>query len=63
MYALAQLVGPTGEVVGVNMKESRLAPHFDFIGDFARHYGIFEGCGKALPFGGQAADEESCGNC
>ncbi len=46
--------------------ESRLAPHFDFIGDFSRHYGIFEGCGKALPFaaeGAAAGDDESCGCC
>ena len=48
------------------LQESRLAPHFDFIGDFSRHYGIFEGCGKALPFGaanGAADDDESCGCC
>ncbi len=32
------------------LKESRFAPHFDFIGDFARHYGIFEGCGTQMPF-------------
>ena len=36
------------------LKESRLAPHFDCIGDFSRHYGIFAGCGKALPFAGNA---------
>jgi arsenite methyltransferase len=24
------------------LKESRLAPHFDFIGDFSRHYGMFD---------------------
>ena len=47
------------------LKESRLAPHFDFIGDFSRHYGIFEGCGKALPFVGDGAEagEDSCGCC
>lgn len=32
------------------LRESRFAPHFDFIGDFSRHYGLFEGCGDALPF-------------
>ncbi|MBW4529778.1 MAG: methyltransferase domain-containing protein [Aphanothece saxicola GSE-SYN-MK-01-06B] len=37
------------------LAESRLAPHFDFIGDFNRHYGLFEGCGTALPFGGTEA--------
>ncbi|CAA0080431.1 Arsenite methyltransferase [Zhongshania aliphaticivorans] len=33
------------------LKDTRLAAHFDFIGDFSRHYGVFEGCGVALPFG------------
>ncbi|MEB3303306.1 MAG: methyltransferase domain-containing protein [Cyanobacteriota bacterium] len=33
------------------LAESRLSPHFTFIGDFSRHYGLFEGCGAALPFG------------
>ncbi|MDQ6978716.1 MAG: methyltransferase domain-containing protein [Mariprofundaceae bacterium] len=32
------------------LHDSRFAQHFDFIGDFKRHYGIFEGCGSALPF-------------
>ena len=29
---------------------SRFAGHFDFIGDFSRHYGLFAGCGASLPF-------------
>ena len=37
------------------LAESRLAPHFEFIGDFSRHYGLFEGCGSALPFNGAMA--------
>ena len=32
------------------LAETRFAPHFDFIGSFERHYGIFEGCGTSLPF-------------
>jgi len=32
------------------LKESRLARHFGFFGDFSRHFGIFEGCGTAMPF-------------
>ncbi|HUG21721.1 methyltransferase domain-containing protein [Piscinibacter sp.] len=32
------------------LHDTRFAPHFDFIGDFSRHYGLFEGCGGALPF-------------
>jgi arsenite methyltransferase len=32
------------------LAETRFAPHFDFIGNFDTHYGIFDGCGKSLPF-------------
>lgn len=30
--------------------ESRFAPHFEFTGDFSRHFGLFAGCGGGLPF-------------
>lgn len=36
------------------LAESRLEPHFEFIGDFSRHFGLFEGCGGALPFDSEA---------
>ena len=32
------------------LHSTRFAPHFDFIGNFDTHYGIFEGCGTSLPF-------------
>ena len=32
------------------LKDSRFAAHFDFIGDFSRHYGVFAGCGTSMPF-------------
>lgn len=32
------------------LKQSRFAEHFDFIGNFDTHFGIFEGCGTYLPF-------------
>jgi arsenite methyltransferase len=32
------------------LHDTRFAAHFDFIGDFSRHYGIFAGCGSNLPF-------------
>ncbi|MGL5988033.1 MAG: methyltransferase domain-containing protein [Burkholderiales bacterium] len=32
------------------LHDSRFRPHFDFIGDFSQHYGLFEGCGAAIPF-------------
>ncbi|WP_340587364.1 methyltransferase domain-containing protein [Erythrobacter alti] len=33
------------------LAESRLADHFEFFGDFSRHYGVFPRCGTAVPFG------------
>ena len=32
------------------LQQSRYEPHFRFIGDFERHYGLFEGCGSTIPF-------------
>ncbi|MDH1933228.1 methyltransferase domain-containing protein [Pseudomonas sp. GD03696] len=32
------------------LKDTRFATHFQFIGDFSRHFGLFEGCGGGLPF-------------
>lgn len=32
------------------LADTRFAPHFQFIGDFSRHYGIFAGCGTSIPF-------------
>lgn len=29
---------------------SRFSKHFEFIGNFKKHYGIFNGCGKNIPF-------------
>ena len=33
------------------LAETRFAEHFEFIGDFDHHYGVFPGCGTAVPFG------------
>ena len=32
------------------LKHSRFKEHFEFIGDFKKHFGIFNGCGKQIPF-------------
>jgi hypothetical protein len=42
------------------LHDTRFAPHFEFIGDFSKHFGLFEGCGGVIPFdqtasGGSAA--------
>lgn len=42
---------------------TRFAPHFDFIGDFSRHYGLFEGCGGAMPFADAAAGSSAPACC
>ncbi len=44
------------------LHDTRFAPHFEFIGDFSRHYGLFEGCGGGLPFAASAVSlaTEAC---
>lgn len=43
------------------LRDTRFKDYFEFIGDRSVHYGIFEGCGTAIPFEGEAAsDEASC---
>jgi len=38
------------------LHDTRFKSHFEFIGNFDRHYGIFDGCGSVLPYdGGDAA--------
>jgi arsenite methyltransferase len=47
------------------LAETRFADHFEFIGDFAQHFGLFEGCGGGLPFdqGGRSADGNNGACC
>ena len=32
------------------LKESRFAPHFEFMGEGNQHFGLFKGCGETMPF-------------
>jgi len=41
------------------LHETRLREHFEFIGDFSCHYGLFGGCGGGLPFGQEVANGSS----
>lgn len=47
---------PTGKVMTVcgntykMLHDTRFADHFEFYGSWDTHYGIFEGCGGAMPF-------------
>lgn len=42
---------------------SRFAPHFEFIGNFDRHFGIFPGCGTDCPFAAADATSPTSGCC
>lgn len=39
------------------LNETRFKQHFDFVGDFSHHHGIFPGCGTNIPF--MAASNEA----
>ena len=45
------------------LKDTRLAAHFEFIGDFSRHYGIFPGCGEGIPFDAQLGSDARSACC
>jgi arsenite methyltransferase len=45
------------------LAETRFAPHFDFFGDFSRHYGVFAGCGTSIPFDRGTSGSELQGCC
>ena len=40
------------------LNSTRFASHFEFYGDWETHYGIFEGCGLALPFSTNSTEKE-----
>ena len=42
------------------LKKTRFKKHFDFIGNFDKHYGIFPGCGKGNPFTEGETSENCC---
>jgi SAM-dependent methyltransferase len=44
------------------LADTRFAAHFDFIGAFGTHYGIFPGCGTSIPFATSAAPPKSGGS-
>jgi len=46
------------------LADTRFAPHFDFVGNFATHYGIFPGCGTSISFATNSAPaSKSIGGC
>lgn len=45
------------------LRDTRFVAHFDFIGDFSRHYGLFAGCGGGLPFDADRNTEGTSACC
>jgi SAM-dependent methyltransferase len=45
------------------LRDTRFAPHFDFIGDANTHYGIFRGCGVDLPYTRDVHAVGTAGGC
>jgi SAM-dependent methyltransferase len=45
------------------LHDTRFQPYFDFIGDFSRHYGLFEGCGSAMPFDRETSAASAAACC
>lgn len=41
------------------LKQTRFEEHFEFIGDFSKHYGIFDGCGTSIPYTSAQANSAS----
>jgi len=42
------------------LNDTRFKSHFDFYGNLETHYGIFEGCGGAMPFDTENGSAEDC---
>ncbi|MBX9895832.1 MAG: methyltransferase domain-containing protein [Nitrosomonas sp.] len=45
------------------LHDTRFIKHFDFYGDFDRHFGIFPDCGMGMPFAETAAEQQQSGCC
>lgn len=45
------------------LRRARFAPHFEFLGDFSKHFGVFPGCGTVMPFGVAASGPAAVGGC
>ncbi|MEM6748519.1 MAG: methyltransferase domain-containing protein [Pseudomonadota bacterium] len=45
------------------LQDTRFVKHFEFYGDFSRHFGIFEGCGVEIPYKDSAIDPDASSGC
>lgn len=45
------------------LADTRFVSHFEFLGDFSRHFGIFTGCGTDLPFNSESQSVNGASCC
>ena len=45
------------------LRETRFAPHFEYVGNFSCHYGLFENCGGNMPFDTEGSAESDPASC
>ena len=45
------------------LADTRFAEHFEFFGDFSRHFGIYPDCGTLFPLAGDAPQVPTGGGC
>lgn len=45
------------------LQDTRFHQHFEFIGNFDQHFGLFEGCGNSIPFDNKTEGAETCACC
>ena len=45
------------------LEQTRFREHFEFVGDWTSHYGIFEGCGTALPYDNNVLPQAASASC
>ena len=45
------------------LHDTRFKDHFEFVGNWDTHYGIFPGCGSVIPFAEESGEGQSGGGC
>jgi hypothetical protein len=45
------------------LKSTRFSAHFEALGDFSQHFGLFTGCGGGLPFDSASTSGGDSGSC
>ncbi len=45
------------------LQDTRFTSHFEFIGNFSSHFGLFDGCGKVIPFDSTVSTQSGSAPC